>query len=97
MTFIPKVFEVDGLVTLAFLRDEATLLPDGAELRGTTRAQLVVVIPEFNSYWYEGCKIYDPDERRYCRKLVGPRAGLFIGEEQESTHQFLCECGDTMF
>ncbi|CAM6087729.1 unnamed protein product [Calypogeia fissa] len=34
MTFIPKVFKVSGLVTLAFLRDEATLLPDGAELIG---------------------------------------------------------------
>ncbi|CAM6099197.1 unnamed protein product [Calypogeia fissa] len=33
MTFIPKVFEVSGLVTLAFLRDEATLLLDGPELR----------------------------------------------------------------
>ncbi|CAM6094906.1 unnamed protein product [Calypogeia fissa] len=97
MTFIPKVFEVSGLVTLAFLRDEAALLPNGAELRGTTRAKLVAVIPEFNSYWYEGCKIYDTKQRRYCRKPVGPRSGLYTMEEQESTHRFECERGDTMF
>ncbi|CAM6125227.1 unnamed protein product [Calypogeia fissa] len=97
MTFIPKVFKVSGLVTLTFLRDEAALLPDGAELRATTRAKLVVVIPEFNSYWYEGCKIYDTDQHHYCRKPVGPRARLFTGEEKESTHRFFCERGDTMF
>ncbi|CAM6087141.1 unnamed protein product [Calypogeia fissa] len=81
MTFIPKVLEVDGLVTLAFLQDEVAFLLDGTELRGTTRAQLVAVIPEFNSYWYEGCKIYDTDQHCYCRKPMGPRAGLFTSEE----------------
>ncbi|CAM6104688.1 unnamed protein product [Calypogeia fissa] len=97
MTFIPKVFEVSGLVTLAFLRDESTLLSDGVELRATTRAKLVTVIPEFNSYWYEGCNLYDTDQRCYCRKLVGPRAGLFTMGEHKSTHRFLCERGDSMF
>ncbi|CAM6127892.1 unnamed protein product [Calypogeia fissa] len=95
MTFIPKVFEVSGLVTLAFLQD--ALLPNGAKLRGTTRTKLVAVIPEFNSYWYEGCKIYDTEQRCYCRKPVGPRAGLYTMDEQESTHRFECELGDTMF
>ncbi|CAM6107021.1 unnamed protein product [Calypogeia fissa] len=97
MTFIPKVFEVSGLVTLAFLRDEATLLPDGVELRATTRAKVVAIIPEFNTYWYEGCKRYDTEQRRYCRQPVEPRAGLFTMEEPHPTHRFLCERGDTMF
>ncbi|CAM6102830.1 unnamed protein product [Calypogeia fissa] len=56
-TSIPKIFEVSGLVNLAFLRDEAAPLPDGGELRATTQAKLVAIIPEFNNYWYEGCKI----------------------------------------
>ncbi|CAM6085550.1 unnamed protein product [Calypogeia fissa] len=97
MIFIPKIFEVSGLVTLAFLRDEAALLPDGGELRATTRAKLVDIIPEFNNYWYEGCKVYDTDHRRYCRKPVGPRAGLFTVDQQEIAHHFLCERGDTLF
>ncbi|CAM6129756.1 unnamed protein product [Calypogeia fissa] len=97
MTFTPKVYKVNGLVTLAFLRDEVALLPDGGELRATTRAKLDAIIPEFNTYWYEGCKIYDRELSRYCRKLVGPRAGLFTAEDQQSTHRFHCERGDTMF
>ncbi|CAM6081483.1 unnamed protein product [Calypogeia fissa] len=97
MTFIPKIFEASGLVTLAFLRDEAALLLDGGELRATTRAKLVDIIPEFNSYWYEGCKVYDRDHRRYCRTPVRPRAGLFTVDQQETAHCFLCERGDTLF
>ncbi|CAM6087550.1 unnamed protein product [Calypogeia fissa] len=97
MTFIPKVFEVQGLVSVAYLWDEASLLPPGAELRAKTRAKLVSIMPEFGGFWYEGCKCYNAEARRYCRKPVGPRQGLFKPEDERKWHFHPCERGDIQF
>ncbi|CAM6100695.1 unnamed protein product [Calypogeia fissa] len=97
MTFIPKVFEVDGLVSVAYLRDEASLLPPGAELRAKTRVELVSIMPEFGGFWYDGCKWYNAAARRYYRRPVGPRQGLFKPKDERKWHFHPCEQGDIQF
>ncbi|CAM6111908.1 unnamed protein product [Calypogeia fissa] len=97
MTFIPKVFEVQGLVSVAYLWDEVSLLPPGAELRAKTRAKVVSIMPEFGGFWYEGYKCYSAEARRYCRKPVGQRQGLFKPEDERKWHFHPCERGDIQF
>lgn len=87
--------EEQSLLELEALASQASM---GAKFRVFTRALPSTIIPDsMGAYTFKGCTHYIARTRRFCKRLVGVRRGLFAENATKKSHAGPCSVEGTHF
>lgn len=87
---LPLVHSRRMFTSIEALKREAATLPIGTSRLRTVRAKVLSINPENEEWWYSGCRLFDSERNRYCRKPV-PDNGVVQAEDDGVNHVGPCK------